>query len=346
MTKRPTQKDIARIAGVSRVTVSMVLNGKTNGSLPISDLTRDRVLQTAQALGYSPNPIAQMLKQGNNHLLGVFIYEHEFPYDTNSYLFHHLIGVEREAARQDYNIVFFTRNQRTGNPKIFVNDMNSIHLADGAIIMGAHPDREELRRLVQENYPFVCIGRRVVPASQVNWVSDDYASGGAQAVQHLLNLGHQKIGYLVPANLFEAHEDKLRGMMAALEENPAAELLIIPGEPLDQNLPRLLEDQKITALVCENYMIFESCAQVLYDAQFSIPEDISLLSLTPLRYTLPYKLLPTYVQLDRQTVGESAVQLLVERLNNRAGEVQQKWVPCQLVIGETTGAVNERRKER
>ena len=77
--KRPTQKDVAKLAHVSRGTVSLVLNNQSGGRVPISEETQQRVLQAAKKLGYAPNPIAQMLARGANRIIGVFTYEPGLP---------------------------------------------------------------------------------------------------------------------------------------------------------------------------------------------------------------------------------------------------------------------------
>lgn len=335
--KRPTQQDVAKLAGVSRVTVSMVLNGKADGNITISDETRVRVFDAAQKLGYAPNPVAQMLKEGSNHLLGVFVYDSHFPYDTDSYLFNHLIGVEREAALQDYNILFFTRNRQHNAPKIYVNGMNAIRLADGVIIMGSEPDRDEIKRLADENYPFVCIGRREIPGSVIDWASDDYESAGQQIAEHLVSLGHRHIGYISGLKPREAHEEKLAGCQQVIDQCSGAELRLLPGDSLESSDVFLSSLDGLTALICSDYGVFEPALDYLFAEGVDIPGDLSICSLTPVTHTFPYKLLPTYIQLDRQEVGRAATRLLVERLQGQRLVGKHVRVGCDLVVGETTG---------
>ena len=97
--KRPTQADVAKHAGVSRGTVSFVLN-QTEGLVPISQETRQRVLDAARALGYSPNPVAQMLARGNTQIIGIFPFEGTFPYTPSDFYYTYLVGIEQEAGNQ------------------------------------------------------------------------------------------------------------------------------------------------------------------------------------------------------------------------------------------------------
>ncbi len=342
MPRRPTQKDVAERAGVSRVTVSLVLSGKIDGTVPISPETQERVLNAAQELGYAPNPMAQILKQGSSRLLGVFVYEPEFPYDVDNYLFHHLLGVQREAAAQSYNLVSFTSNYNQGNPKIYQNNMNSIRLADGCIIMGARPDRDELRRLIEEKYPFVYIGRREIAGYEIDWVSDDYVTGSQQAVEHLLDLGHRRIGFLIDDDPLEATVDKLEGCKSAIS-NHDAQLIVIPGPVFGApaNLPQTLIENDITALVCRDYhSTFVSSMELLEANRLRVPHDVSVLTLTPPVRTIENRVVPTFVQLDRSTVGREATRLLIQRLQKETPASNRVLVPCELIIGETTGPSN------
>src|SRR5690606_5785524 len=103
-TKRPTQQDVARLAGVSRGTVSMVINGMTGGRIPISEETRRKVLDAMEQLGYAPNPAAQILAGGRNRLIGVFTYEPFFPYEQDNFYYPFLLGIERQASYEGYNL--------------------------------------------------------------------------------------------------------------------------------------------------------------------------------------------------------------------------------------------------
>ena len=154
--KRPTQEDVAQRAGVSRGTVSLVLN-QTEGRISISQKTRERVLAAAKALGYSPNPIAQMLARGRNHIIGFFTFDDAFPYAPADFYNPYLVGVEREAGDQGYNVLLFTRNPAKTPHQIYQDWLNSLLLADGVILTGNYPDSEVLRQLANENYPFVLL---------------------------------------------------------------------------------------------------------------------------------------------------------------------------------------------
>ena len=341
-TKRPTQSDVARLAGVSRGTVSMVLNNQMDGRVPISETTRDRVLHAARELGYAPNPVAQMLAQGSNRLIGVFTYEPVFPYDKGNFYFPYLQGIESEASQEDYNVLLFTRYRTSGGPHIYQNEMNSLRLADGSILLGSNPDRDELRRLVAEEYPFVFIGRRDIPGCEISWVANNYRMGSAEALHHLLDLGHQRIGFVCNGIQLEPQQDKLDGCDEALQSAPDARLVILP-EGIHQQPAELLaqvHEEGLTALVCDSDTTFEDSLRILADAGFRVPEDVSVLCLTTPNSSYPLMIQPTYVRLNRIRLGEIAVQILNRRITSTSDGVEHIYIPCELSVGETTAAPN------
>ncbi len=317
----------------------MVLNDFTNGRIAISEDTRSRVLAAAADLGYAPNPVGKMLAQGNNYLVGVFAYHRVFPYETDDFFFPYLTGIQREASEQKYNVLLFTRYQNTEKAGIYNNSMNSLLLADGSILLGGNPNREELRRLFDEGYPFVYIGRREIPGCQINWVAHDYETGAAEAMEHLLELGHRRMAFVSTDATHEPQQDKLAGCEQAMIEYPDARLIryqfsdFVPSKLfLDEIMA-----QGITAILCDYSILFEEILQLLYQAGMRLPQDISVLSMTTATNSLPYMLKPSHIQLNQRAVGVTATRILVQRIHGEIDHPQQVKLPCQFVPGATTG---------
>jgi DNA-binding LacI/PurR family transcriptional regulator len=319
----------------------MVLNSRPNGRVPISEETRVRVQQAAAELGYAPNPVGAMLAQGSNYLVGVFVYRQEFPYETDDFFFPYLTGIQREASAQEYNVLLFTRHQST-QAGAYNNSMNSLLLADGSVLLGDNTDRQELRRLHQQGYPFVYIGRREVPDCQINWVTHNYQIGAAQATQHLLDMGHRRMVFVSSHPGHEPQEDKLAGCQQALRQYPDARLERWHYDEFDP-LPTFVDDvhrQRITAILCDARAVFESVLRVLHEAGVSVPAEISVLSMTTAVNAQPYALRPSHVLLDQQGVGATATRVLIERIHDETDEPQQIMLPCKFVPGDTTGPPN------
>lgn len=140
-TARPRQAEVARLAGVSQATVSLVLSPKPDGKgRIISEETRRRVLEAARSLGYVPDPAARRLAAARNNLLGVFSFTATFPTDVQHSYYPFLVGVEREAAALGYDLVLFTGSSTGGAGAAGPDALSRVRLADGCLFIGRrHP---------------------------------------------------------------------------------------------------------------------------------------------------------------------------------------------------------------
>ncbi len=340
--KRPTQADVARLAGVSQTTVSMIINDNHQGTIP--EATIQKVQQAMFELGYSPDAVAQMLARGSKRIIGVFTYEHVFPYAETDFFFPYLQGINSQAGQKGYNVLLFTSQQQSGTNRIYANTMNSLSLADGAILFGAEPNREELCRLSSEGYPFVYIGRREVPGCEIDWVTHDYRTGSYDAIQYLVELGHRKIGVIGSLDAsVESETDKLAGCQQAAADFGNINLVILPKDIVNEpdELLHIRSVENLSALVCNEMWNFSRVLEILEQADLRVPDDVSLLSLSSANVPRFTASVPTCVQLDQIAVGQIATRTLMNRIQNSQAELQQITQPTQLVIGQTTGPISE-----
>ena len=139
-TSRPRQAEVARLAGVSQATVSLVLADKKQGAT-ISEETRQKVLDAARSLGYVPDPAARRLAAARNNLLGVFSFTATFPTDVQHSYYPFLVGVEQEAAARGYDLVLFTGSSTGGAGAAGPDALSRVRLADGCLFLGRHAPR-------------------------------------------------------------------------------------------------------------------------------------------------------------------------------------------------------------
>jgi LacI family transcriptional regulator len=333
--KRPTQTDVAQHAGVSRGTVSLVLNN-TEGRVPISQETRERVLAAAKALGYSPNPVAQMLARGRNYLIGFFTFDDAFPYTPADFYNPYLVGVEREAGAQGYNVLLFTRNQAKTPHQIHEDWLNSLFLADGVILTGNYPDSAVLRQLANENYPFVLLGTCDIANNEIDSVESDHEPASYDAARHLLELDHRHLGFLVEDLRLSHHQKRLAGSERAINEAADAHLIMLTKQDLTtaEDLKSNIQQNNITALICADRSLFMSLIYLIQEIPLKIPDDLSLVFLSD-TWGVPFAN-PTRVRLNRDEAGQVAVQRLVKRLEGDLDGYQQIRIPCEFIIGNTT----------
>ena len=335
--RRPTQNDVARLAGVSRGTVSLVLNERGDSRVPISAETRERVLQVAQQLGYSPNPAAQMLASGSSAIIGVFTYEPGFPLENEDHHYPYLLGIEREASRREYDVLLFTRGRNTPQYSIYKGGANSLRLAAGSVLLGLNPARDELHTLVEERYPFVYIGRREVPGCEIDWVVSDYISGSVTATSHLLALGHRQLAFVDHRPETEASQDKLAGCQQVVAGSPGAQLLVLEHDLVERGETLAAARRHgVTAFLARDMFVMRDLLESLTAAGLSVPGDVSVLALGGGSPSLLPGVRPSRVRIDREQVGELAVQILLNRIQDHTIPAQHILVECEFIAGETT----------
>ncbi|MCL6537815.1 MAG: LacI family transcriptional regulator [Acidothermus sp.] len=201
-----TIRDVARVAGVSTATVSRALRGLPN----VDPTTRDHVLRVAERLDYVVSPAASRLASGRAGGIAVIA-----PFIARWYFGHVLAGAERVIQSSDFDLLVFT----TGDPSE-PHRVPSIRRlrrrVDGLLLIGLPPEIPDVEPLLQIGLPVTLIGSR---RAGLSGVFIDDVEGARLATQHLINLGHRRIGLIAgrPApNPFVAENDRLTGYREAL----------------------------------------------------------------------------------------------------------------------------------
>jgi len=334
--KRPTQHEVARLAGVSQAAVSQVLNG--GGGVRIPEATRQRVLQVMQQVGYVPNVAARRLAGGLNRILGVFTYEAVFPSSTADFFTPFLQGIEETAAELDYDLLLHTRPAANGHVRPLYRDGTSrLRLADGTVMLGLLDDsrRQDLRRLLGEGHPVVFIGRRELPGSELPHVTADYAAATGQALGELVARGHRRTLYVGAPVAHESALDRERGYLAALERSGTPGDVVRPEDITDAFVAHQLS-LGVTGLLVENERLatrwMEAAARI--GAAWPQAYGFALLGDPIYHGELPPGW--AHYRIPRPGMGRAAVRMLASLL---AGEDAPAPVslPCEWVGGSSLG---------
>ena len=339
---RPRLADVAKLAGVSKSTVSSVINNRVDEANRVSPETQQRVWDAVRQLGFVADPVARSLAGGQNHLLGVFTYEPIFPLRYRNFFYPFLIGIENEAEQAGFNLVLFTNVPSSqGRRSIFPHDVNSLRLADGTILLGLHEDKAEIKRLIREKYPFVFIGHREVDEGKIPYVAYDATGATIEIMHHLFELGHTKIAYFRLPQDNEPSSDRHNGYTLALQQAGISQndTWIIRSSPEGLDAPRLtwLREAGITAVVAETDAIATRILDLAHSLGMSIPTDLSIAVLgDPIEAQDAVEW--TMFSIPREQIGREAVQMLI-RLISHPDEtaVHPVILPCQFVPGKTTG---------
>ncbi len=351
--RKVTISDISRDAGVSKRTVSRVLN---NSPL-VSKTTRERVLASIRRLNYQPDIIARSLAGGKNRILGVFVYESSFPLEPPDFYYRFLLGIQAEAQARDYNVLLYTRHLDSGQPRsVYMEGVNTLQVADGSVLLGVQTNHEDLRRLCEEEYPFVYIGRRDVPGCEMDYVTADYAATTQRIVQELFERGHRRIAYLRSEVMREPSIDRLEGFLAGRKAlGLSDEWIICVGAGNESSTPdggeeglcsptlvAELHAQGVTAIIASSADKALSCLETAEKAGIRIPEDLSLVALSdPLDPAFRRYPPLTHLSVPRREMGRVAVQMLVDRLEGKVDGPQSRCLHCRIVEGATVRTLSD-----
>ncbi|MDK0523748.1 LacI family DNA-binding transcriptional regulator [Streptomyces sp. ML-6] len=341
-TGRPRQAEVARLAGVSQATVSLVLADKRQGPA-ISEETRQKVLEAARSLGYVPDPAARRLAAARNDLLGVFSFTATFPTDVRHSYYPFLVGVEQEAAERGYDLVLFTGSSTGGAGAGAPDTLGRVRLADGCLFLGRHPPVQELRRLVADGFPMVHLGRRDEPEG-LHWVGADYVSAAREVVDHLTSLGHRRMVLVREDDEAPASTDRELGFRRGLEavgpsNGPGA--VFRSADPERDLTPERLRGwlaDGVTAFVAEETDTgdaWRALRRAVGEAGIDCPRDASLALLGSPPADLADGPEPTGFDIPRTRLGAAAVRMLAALVAGE--EATEPLVACTFRPGATSG---------
>ncbi|PRX44938.1 DNA-binding LacI/PurR family transcriptional regulator [Prauserella shujinwangii] len=343
---RPRQAEVARLAGVSQTTVSLVLGGNKQGVALHPD-TCARVLAAARELGYVPDPAARRLAAARNNLLGVFSFTATFPTAVEHSYYPFLVGVEQEAARHGYDLVLFTGSSSGGAQAASPGALERVRLADGCLFLGRHIPAGELRRLVEHGYPAVHIGRRD-ELDNLAWVGADYVEASAEVVRHLAALGHRRMILVREDDDAPASTDRERGFREALADAGLADAAAVvraadPAAEITADWLRGRCAEGVTAFVAEETdtgAAWRALLAAVEGAGLHAPSDVSLALLGSPPADLADRPRPTGFDIPRTELGAAAVRALTALLTT--GETESPLVSCAFRPGSTAGAAPTR----
>lgn len=334
--KRPTQREVAGLAGVSQAAVSQVLNGGPSG-VRIPDATRQRVLDAMQALGYVPNVAAQRLAGGRNRILGVFTYESVFPSSRRDFFNPFLEGIEEAAAALDCDLLLHTRPSggyaKAGGPQ----GHSRLRLADGTIMLGLPnlEQRADLRQLLQEGHPTVFIGRRDLGGVALPYVTAQYGQATAHALRQLVKRGHRHSLYVGAAQRQESAVDRERGYRdAALDSGITGEVLWLD----DDSVPpvEVMTDRQITGLLFENERLAGAWIAAAARRGMHCPADFGFAVLGDPIFGAEMPASWAHYRIPRQEMGRRAVRLLEDILQDGPAPSFVD-LPCEWMAGSSLG---------
>jgi LacI family transcriptional regulator len=330
-----TIKDVARLSGVSSMTVSRVINGSER----VSPETRQRVERAIADLGYVPSRLARGLIRQKTGTLALIVPDVANPFFT-------LIvrGAEDVARRAGYRMILADTRADLTIERDVIEEMLA-HRVDG-IMIAPVSDRSKghLQRLARFGVQFVLIDR-TVHGIDSDVVVGDSAGGARRLVEHLISLGHRRIGFITESDEVSTARDRREGYEAALT---AAGFPLDPGlivrSTVDppggfEGMRRLLElKEPPTAVFTVNNLVALGAIEAVRAHGLEVPDDVALVCFDDIEYASRLYPFLTVMAQPAETLGTLGTQLLLERIEGRAPEQPRIVVlPVQFVVRQSSG---------
>ena len=338
--KRVTSQDVARAAGVSRTTVSMVLNNVH--TVKISEGTRQHVLETSRRLGYVPNAAARALASSRTQTIGLVMARQPHHIITDAFLNLLLEGllqaVHRHGMRLLIEIIEPKHQEET-----YLQLARAKHI-DGLILAGVRKDDQGVFSLGKEGIPAVLIGS--LPSSTIDNVDVDNASASQMAVEHLVSLGHSRIACITNASLeFAAPAQRLEGYRRALEAAglPYQPELVRCGDydtqsGFDQMNSLLDAEAAFSAVFVASDVVAQGAVAALHERGLEVPRQVAVVGFDDIpqaRFTVPPL---TTIHVSAQQMAENACEILIGKIAGLDDAPRHQLLPTELVVRASCGA--------
>lgn len=333
-------KVIAEQLGVSVTTVSRVINGKAE-AYGISKKTEQVVLKAAKALRFSPDLLARGLRLSSTLSIGLLI-----PDIANPYFAEIAKNVEMAARRGGYSVILCDSQEDT---KLEIESLSLLRdrKVDGLVIAPVGQSAQHLETLQGVDLPIVMVDR-YFPRLRFPYVVSDNYRGALNAVNHLIESGHQTIACVQGLERTSPNRDRVRGYRAALKKHDIAKNddLIVGSNFSEENgyihTKLLLKKKKnITAILALSNLIAMGILRALGEEGLDVPNDISIICFDDQLYCAYLNTPMTTIDQDNEQMGQIAVRLLLEQIQSpRPTSGEGVVLPTKLVQRASVRRIN------
>jgi LacI family transcriptional regulator len=329
-----TLEDIARALKVSKMTVSRAINNHPE----ISRETRERILAVAQKMNYRPNQFARALTTNRSYLIGIVV-----PDLMHSYFAEICRGVESHARPSGYQNLICSTDE---DPRKEMAEIEALlSRTDGLIVASAISEKETkfYRQLIRDGGRIVLIDRLLEGLKTSAVITDD-VEVGVLATQHLINLGHRRIGHLRGTTA----STSLQRFEGFMQVTAKAGLRVRPADIRDCGFTEndgyvamkswIADGELPSAVFAANDPAAIGAMMALYEAGIKVPDDVAIVGAGGIHYSDMLRVPLTTVTWSTLEMGQAAASLLLDSITGRSKAVRQIVVKPELVIRQSCGA--------
>jgi LacI family transcriptional regulator len=329
-----TVRDVAKLAGVSPITVSRVINKAGY----ISDETRRRVEEAIRQLGYVPNTLARSLRLRQTNTLALVLTDITNPFWTTV-----VRGVEDAASDAGFNVILCNTDESEIEQEKYLNVLLQKRV-DGVLLVPVRCNRETVQGIQNQNVPLVVLDRHI-PGVEVDSVRCDSEGGAFDLIKLLLARGHTKIAMLSGPQGVSSADDRVAGYMRALEQAGLDHQneLIFYGEFTQQSGYEMAQkalgvQPRPTAFFAANNFITMGSFKAARDAGLKVPEDIALVGFDDLPIELIIDPFFTVAAQPAYAMGKQATELILARVAQQVPTACQEIIlPIEIIVRRSSG---------
>jgi len=332
MSRNVTIVDVAQEADVSYATVSRVIN---NGA-HVRPEKRERVLRAMAKLGFTVNQQARSLRAGRSQVIGLLVHDL-----GTSYIGEIIRGIEAELSAASYDLMLYTTHRRKTKEATYVSAITR-GMADGLLLVLPRNPEAYLESLRQRRFPYVLVDHQGIDETGPAVGATNF-QGAYDATQHLLSLGHRRIGFITGQMEMGCSRDRLAGYRAAL---------LATGIPPDPQWVRegdffqpdgfagaqalLALPQPPSAIFASNDVSAFGVMEAVRDAGKRLPDDMSIVGFDDIPQAAQVNPTLTTVRQPLEQMGRTAARMLLEIIGNEARPAARVELPTELIVRAST----------
>lgn len=341
--KKITIEDVAKRAGVSKGTVSAVINAKNT----VKSATRDHILAIMKELNFRPKGVARNLKNGNQEkTIGIIIKDLNYPFYTS------IATGAREYANSKGYSVFVTTSENDHECEKKFSHLFTAKDIKGTIIapiVEGTAEIEHLFKLKMINYPFVLL--EDVKGIQANVVAIDNIKAIKKAVKYLIQSGHTKIVHFAGPQQSSHTQERIEGFRHAFSESTLVfnkEMIVSVGSHYEESFAKTVEyfknknrEDYPTAIVCFNDQQALAVMSALKSINIAVPDDISIVGNDDIYYAKIYPVPLTTIRAPQEEIGRRAAEILIRNIESSTLLTNERVVlETEFIIRESTKVLN------
>jgi LacI family transcriptional regulator len=334
-----TLEEVASLAGVSRSTVSRVINDRPN----VRPETRERVQKAIRNSGYQPHAVARSLVTNRTRIISMVIPEVVTTLFSDPFFPLLLGGATRACNTHQYQLMLSLFTAPADPQEMYQRVLRSGYI-DGAIVASASLDTPIISDLLRDRIPFVSIGRH--PDERVHYVDVDNTNGARMVVEHLIRLGHRRIATITGRLDMAAGRDRLSGYRQALEARriPVEEELIVEGDYTENSgmvgMQQLLSASPSAVFAASDTMAI-GALKALRETGLQVPQDVALVGFDDIPIASVVEPALTTVRQPINRLGSIAIEVLLSLIEDSLEEgapANRIILPTELVIRASCGS--------